>query len=173
MAKRIIPKTSDPEAMMREGWHEPERVFTAPPLSVIEGPIEERAYEILELIVGIYRVSTHESITRQGVSWANVQRWYALHDFSYKGGRVYAAIAYLVASGYLREGPPGVMTPPGLTSDYYIPTAKGYACVTERHEGWLHRAWALIEGHRLGAVAASAVVVIAVGAIAGRIAGFF
>jgi predicted restriction endonuclease len=27
--------------------------------------------------------------------------------------------------------------------------------VTERHKGWLHRAWALIEGHRLGAVAAS------------------
>jgi hypothetical protein len=156
MRKSIVAKTTDPAAMMRDGWHEPERVFTAPPVSVLTGSLEERAFEILELIVGIYRISTHENVTRRGVCWADVQRWYAMNGVAWEGNRIYAAIAFLVEAGYLREGPPGVMTPPRLNSDYYVPTERGYAFVDQRQRGGVPRLWALVDGHKLVAVAIAA-----------------
>jgi hypothetical protein len=64
--------------MMRDGYHEPERVFPPPPTPILDGPLEDRALEILELIVGIYRVSTDDIVMGRGVSWPTVQRWYSV-----------------------------------------------------------------------------------------------
>jgi hypothetical protein len=162
MSKPIRPLTTDPAAMMREQWHEPERAFPPPPVPILSGLLEERAYEILEFIVGVYRISQHERIMGRGVGWADVQRWYDVGSSQEMRHRIYACIAFLVTEGYLREGPRDTITPPGVNSDSYIPTEKGYAIVDRRQARLLSRLWNTIEGNKLPALIVSALVVLMV-----------
>ena len=150
MTKRyqIRPTTTDPGAMMRDGYHEPARVFPPPPFPILEGPLEDRALDILEFAVGVYRVSTHERVMRDGVCWSDVQQWYDVGGNDDMKRRIYAGLAFLVEAGYLREGRKDVMPPhPKLTSDYFMPTEKGYAKVNVRQASLFAQSWHWIERH--------------------------
>ena len=164
----IKPTTRDPMAMMREGYHEPERVFPPPPTPVLEGDLDDRAYEMLELIVWVWRISQHSSRLRRGVDFAVLQRWYSVEDSDEKRGRIYAGLELLVSESYLREGP-RVEIPihSRLTSDHFIPTKKAYELVDRRQSPWWTKVWLEIADRR-GGVAAMVAAVVA-GAVSGGI----
>jgi hypothetical protein len=169
MTSSIRPTVTDPAAMMRDGYHEPESVFPPPPVPILEGDIEDRAFEILQLIVGIYRVSKHETVMGKGVSWAAVQRWYNVGGSREMRNRIYASISFLVNEGYLREGRPDVIPPPGLNSDSYIPTEKGYDQVDRIQSRLWERWWQAIEVHKMPVLVASSLIVVGVSALVGLV----
>lgn len=157
----IKPKTQDPDAMMRDGYHEPERVFPPPPKPVLEGDLDGRAFEMLELIVGAWRISQNSLRLRNGMDWAVLQRWYNVGDSDEKRNRIYAAIEFLVSEGYLREGAKTAVPPrPGLTSDHFLPTKRAYEFVDRRQAPIWKKIWAEI-ADRHGAVAAAIAALVA------------
>ena len=145
--------------MMRDGYHEPERVFPPPPARVLEGNLDERAFEMLELVVWVFRISQHGERLRQGVDWAVLQRWYDVGSSQEMKHRIHAALAFLVADGFLREGPrTSIPVNPGLTSDHFVPTEKAFRLVDQRQAPLLKKGW-FFAADRAGVIAAIVAVV--------------
>lgn len=164
--ERIKPNTRDGSAMVRDGYFEPERVFPAPAADVLDGDLDDRALEMLELFTWVFRVAHHDR-SQVGLDWAILQRWYRVGDSREKRNRIYSALAYLVSEGYLREG---TATPvpahPALQSDHFYPTRKALEIVDRRQSPMAKKLWFEI-ADRQGGLAALVAAVVSAGIAVG------
>ena len=133
--------------------------------SVGQVSLDLEANEILGFIVDECRRAVDEVHLRQGVCWADIQRWRNVGTSSEPRRRIYACLLLLVRDGYLTEGRPTPQPPiPGLSSDFYWPTERAFERVDWGRKPWWKKA--AIDAWRRQAVVA-AIVSVVVSAIVG------